>query len=701
MRAYLNYFTAVVLLTVTFIHGEAGEAKDEKINIKQSRYGYTPNAVKEKSGSAVKGLMIGPLGIHIDFDEDLSLLKVRSVEKSGPAHEKLMPGDYLISCMNKPFPKLGRYRLKKEESVIPRCAPVIMLADCIDKAEGSKSGRLQLVIKRRGKLQKASISLQKIGSYTAYYPFKCKKSRIIATRACDHIVKAFKQKAWGNKGIGGGAAGYETGLCGLALLAQSNRDRYMPTAHELARRLINLSTEELTKGEYLCNTYVTLFLCEYYFLTKSKPVKAKLEKIYKRYLDGAQPYGGWGHKYRGGIYGGGAYAISTGHVVMAMGLLSKIIPLDKKRTHHTMKHLCAPYSRGNIGYAGSWTVKPGKENVTSENLARGGEGVSRTGTTVLGMSLMGYDPYNIKPSMVAYLSDPMSYIAYFMPHCCHVIGQFPCTVAVARENPRAFRAHMDAEKWWYTLGRRYDGELLLGPIFKRVELRNDFQKKYGLLAANACVALIHSVDQRKLYIFRSIKPYVKLNDMEIYRKWNHWLITRQGDEPKRPASVYSFTPPKNFPNSVTAHNPRVKEQVDFKGQETIVIDAEILSGEWRQLLYLKEIKTGNLYWTVIQRGDDNCSDYRNGKLLIKSLTKSELKKQKRLKKEKKAFKKGKSSSDNSDEWKEASKEQSKEKSAIVDCIKSCKRVKVTLRASASSNPNGGWLRAHKLEFFDE
>lgn len=685
MCKVLTNLLFIFFLILTVGYSEESE-KDIKINIKKSRYGYTPSAVQEKGGSAVKGLMIGPLGIHIDFDEKKSLMKVRMVEAAGPANGKLLPDDYLIACEKTPFPKLGSYRVKRTDVTIPRCAPVIMLADEIDKAEGSKSGRLNLVVKRSGKLKKVSIPLQKIGRYTAYFPFKCKKSRIIATRACDHIVKAFKARAWGENGIGAGAAGYETGLCGLALLAQGNREKYMPTAHELAKRLIDLPVEKLTKGEYLCNTYVTLFLCEYYLLTKDKSVKAKLEQIYKRYIDGMQPYGGWGHCYRQGIYGGGAYAISTGHVVMAIGLLSKVIKLDKVKTKYTMTHLCAPYKQGNIGYCGSWRIEPGKEDVTPENLVRAGEGVSRTGTTVLGMSLLGYDPYNIKPSMVAYLSDPMTYIAYFMPHCCHVIGQFPCTIAVARENPMAFRAHLDAEKWWYTLGRRYDGELVLGPITKRLELRNDFQKKYGLLAANACVALIHSVDQRKLYMFRSIKPYTKLNDMEIYREWNSWLVTRTGPEPKRPASVYGFEKPKKFPVRVTSPNPRVKVQANFEESESVVIDAEVLSTDWRQLLYLKEIKTGNLYWTVIQRGDDECSWYRNGEKILDGSAKLS-------KKEKKYQKESKTKSD-----KRAEKER---KAVIEDCLKSCKRVRVTLRAKASYNPNGGWLRAHKLEFFDK
>lgn len=671
---------------ITTINAQGSNDKDTEIKINESRYGYTPKSAIKKGESNIKSLMIGPLGIHIDFDEKLSLMKVREVEETGPANNKLKAGDYLIACGKKQFPGFDTYRLKKGNVIIPRCAPVIMLANEIDKAEGSKSGKLFLTIKRNGKLIKVAISLERIGTYGSYYPFKCKKSRTIATRACDHLVKAFRKGAWGDNGIGAGAAGYETGLCGLALLAQSDQKKYMPTVHELAKRLMALSPEKLTKGEYLCNTYVTVFLCEYYLLTKNEAVKKKLEQIYQRYLDGAQPYGGWGHRHREGIYGGGGYAISTGHVVMAIGMLSKIVKLDKVRTKATMTHLCAPFKGGSIGYCGSWKIIPGKDDVTPKNLERGGEGVSRTGTTVLGMSLLGYDPFNIKPAMVAYLSDPMTYIAYFLPHCCHVIGQFPCTIAVARENPIAFRAHLDAEKWWYTLGRRYDGELLLGPIYKGLELRNDFQKKYGLLAANACVALIHSVDQRQLYMFKAIRPFTKLDKMGIYKEWNNWLISRKGSEPQRPASVFRFEKPRKFPVSVSSPNKRVKEQVDFKGKDFVVIDAEVLSTDWRQLLYLKDIKTGNLYWTVIQRGDDNCSWYKDGKLIFDPGEK--LSKRERKYKKENATK--------------ADKLANKENlAALEECLSTSKRVRVTLRAEACTNPNGGWLKAHKLEFFDK
>ena len=607
----------------------------------------------------VEHLMIGPLGIFVDFDEKLAQMKVSEVELKGPCAGKLKVGDVITSANGKVLVKLPRTKDNWGKRFLVRSLTLQELATAIDQGEGV--GKLNLGIIRQGTPVNVDISLRKRGTLSATYPFNCPKSDLIFTEACNFLLAGHKEKRWGfGEKMSRGVKGFETGLCGLALLAHPNRAKYMPAVHHVVQELMKV--EEIVQGELMCPAYVLVFLSEYY-LAEADPkiksqVKAKLETAYKRLLYGAMPYGGWGHQIRGGIYGSGGYAISTSHIVMAIGAMSRCIEIDQKRMQQTFDHLNTINERGAISYMGAWLPKS-QDKWDPANLPVGGEGVSRTGTTALGLSLMNQDPYNIMPGMKAYLSEPLTYVRYYLPHCCHVIGLFPCSMAIARLNPKAFRGFMDAERWFNTMGRRYDGELMLGPVFKK-RLRHSFSKKYNSLKACGCMALMYGIGSGKLEMFKAMKPYNPADGMAEYDAWNKWLWHRKGEAPARIA--VANPPAKPLPaKKVKPMTYKKGEENVFGGMETITLDVDVLDLPYKSVLPVKCRKTGHTYYIVILRSDDKCSWYKDGKLV----------------------------------WDATKGKASKQQRETMDkCVEKGNRVKITIRKAAFTM---GWLRAHKLE----
>ena len=114
------------------------------------------------------GWHMGPTGFYGTVGKNN--ITVTYVAKSSPADGKLNVGDVIVSAAD-----------KKMEGDIRK-----QIAAAINAAEAAADGALVLQLKD-GKT--VSLTLQKLGAYSATAPDDCKKSDAIITNAAEHIIK--------------------------------------------------------------------------------------------------------------------------------------------------------------------------------------------------------------------------------------------------------------------------------------------------------------------------------------------------------------------------------------------------------------------------------------------------------------------------------------------------------------------------------
>jgi len=163
------------------------------------------------------------------------------------------------------------------------------IAMAIQAAETeAKGGTLKLTVSRGGAVQELSLKLAVLGTYSETAPWDCAKSKLILEQASKVLEKEELKADWAGP------------IQGLALLATGNPE-YLPKVQEFARRLAAIEVDPDKKpegfvwGDTWGSSNRSIFLCEYFLITKDQKVLPAITKNTLMLARGQSMYGTFGH----------------------------------------------------------------------------------------------------------------------------------------------------------------------------------------------------------------------------------------------------------------------------------------------------------------------------------------------------------------------------------------------------------------------
>lgn len=210
------------------------------------------------------GWHLGPTGFFGKLGKNN--ITVTSVIAGSPADGKINVGDVILSAAG-----------KKLESDIRK-----QIAAAINTAEASADGALILQLKD-GK--DVSLTLQKLGTYSATAPYDCKKSDAIIANAAAQIVKS---KDYGRYGFG---------LMGLLATGDPSHLAVVKSAlHEMDWAKPGVELTLGPEGSAWAYGYQNILLCEYYLRTHDDYVLPAIKMHAVTLAKGRDAAGLWGHR---------------------------------------------------------------------------------------------------------------------------------------------------------------------------------------------------------------------------------------------------------------------------------------------------------------------------------------------------------------------------------------------------------------------
>jgi hypothetical protein len=233
---------------------------------------------------------LGPLGVngwcfHVKTKDgatrDARQIIITAVDETGPSFGKLQVKDVILGTGGKDFSSDARRAL----------------AAAVNEAE--KQGKLNLKVWRKDKAVDLQIDLPVMGGFSRTAPFDCPKTDKIVDNAVAYIqanADSLMKYHDDQKEIG-----WINYLTGLGLMA-TGRDDVMPLVKKLAHESILPEDAKLNIDHHvgmMCWrwSYRTLFLCEYYLLTKDEAVLPTIEEYATKLAMGQSGAGTWGHTY--------------------------------------------------------------------------------------------------------------------------------------------------------------------------------------------------------------------------------------------------------------------------------------------------------------------------------------------------------------------------------------------------------------------
>jgi hypothetical protein len=152
----------------------------------------------------------------------------------------------------------------------------------------AKGGTLKLTVSRAGAVQELSLKLAVLGTYSETAPWDCAKSKLILEQASKVLEREELKADWAGP------------IQGLALLATGNPE-YLPKVQEFAQRLAAIEVDPDKKpegfvwGETWGSSNRSIFLCEYFLITKDQKVLPAITKNTLMLARGQSMYGTFGH----------------------------------------------------------------------------------------------------------------------------------------------------------------------------------------------------------------------------------------------------------------------------------------------------------------------------------------------------------------------------------------------------------------------
>ena len=456
---------------------------------------------------------LGPTGARAILTENTFV--VRYIFKDSPATKLLKLDDEIVGVFGKPFSPhhFGGGPNGYE-------GPIMDMGEAIEKAEGKKDGKLVLNLNRAGKPLEVTIQLESLGSFSPTFPFNCKKSETIRTKALKFLA---------DRQAGGHA--HARSMVTLALLTSDDR-QHQAMGKSMAQKW---ASENQDNGTWTWDlSYRLITLSEYFLLTKDSTVlpamKSSVELLEKAQVKGPsivvwgvkgdkylekcdyakveaaqQLYdGGFGHGPYvavGGKNGYGPMQYTTIFAVTAWQLAT-MCGVETKPDY--IKRSLGFIHRGvnavgYIAYGGEFTLNCGIVDAAAWRLGTGGGNyIGRTGAAVIAHKLSPEFPDSADYLKKFYGYYPMAYKSLPDGHADANLGIFWGFMgAAANEDPLPLRTVFDYHKAYFNMARCFDGSFVLQPGRDYADVGYYFSSRYH---PTASVALALGLNNPKLMI---------------------------------------------------------------------------------------------------------------------------------------------------------------------------------------------------------
>jgi hypothetical protein len=282
---------------------------------------------------------LGVTGVRamITQEEPTNLL-VMYVFKDTPAFGKVEKGDKITGANGRAFvtPHKFGYGMGK----FGYEGPMMDFGNALEEGQGKRGGKLVLDILRGDRKLKAEVQLTaKYGSFSATYPFDCKKTDVILKEACAYLIKEQKPDGtWSGRP-------HINAFAALALLGSGDK-AYLPAVKKAMEAMARSTSGKIQYGGLPCWQYglYGIALGEYYLVTREPWVRPELEEINQWLVLAQHPQtgapervhiaGGFGHGpyNREGGNGYGAFNVVTAQAMMAWALMQRCgLSVDARR----------------------------------------------------------------------------------------------------------------------------------------------------------------------------------------------------------------------------------------------------------------------------------------------------------------------------------------------------------------------------------
>ncbi len=452
---------------------------------KENQGRWTKPTVNNLPDKEVPGFLVnlGPTGARAVLTEQSFIVKY--IFKDSPAVGRLKLDDEIIGVFGKPF---SAHHFKGGHGYE---GPIMELGEAIEKAEG-KDGKLVLNLRNGSSVKDVIIDLEAIGSFSATFPYKCKKSEIVRAKALKYLAEhPDSWSVW---------QAHARSAVTLALLT-SDDAKQQAIGKEMA---LKWSRESPDVGTWTWNlSYQVITLGEYHLLTKDPSVLSMI-KTSGEYLEKAQYSGhikvwgpeneglkkgdfskvdtaqqlydgGFGHgpyimKYGGSGFGPNGYGPMQYTTILAVTAWQIAGRCGVPVKQDCIKRALAFIHRGTnaagyVAYGGEFTLNNGLVDPVAWKASTGGDNyVGRTGAAIIA--------HKLSPEF----ADSADYLVKYRDYSKKAFKSMPDGHAdanlgifwglmgsAASEDDAVLRTTFDYHKAYFNMARCFDGSFVLQP----------------------------------------------------------------------------------------------------------------------------------------------------------------------------------------------------------------------------------------------
>jgi autotransporter-associated beta strand protein len=379
-------------------------------------------------------------------------------------------------------------------------------AAAITAAEKTGAGTLRVKRWRAGEVQDVNIPMAVMGDYSNTAPFNCPKSARIFENARNRAVKdVLAQPDYFRLGFGG--AGNAIALLASMKPGDDNYDEVMKRLQTYARSLSKNGPvpEGLSMWGW---SYESIFLAEYYLLTKDSEVIPGLEKFGLKLAQSQSIYGTYGHNPAAFRPDGKRYSIGYGPVNAVGGTAAIGMILCKKALMDAGKSI-EPELDEAIGRSTKfYTYCVGKGNVPYGEHQPSAENHGSQGKEGMASVIFGLQPGKAVEAEYFSRFSVAGWITREFGHGGQGLGYFWSALGSRMGGQEAASQHLKKVLWHLDLFRRTDGSFALdnaeqyGPGSTRDDTYlGDATYGAGVnLSATALFLLTYSLPLERLHI---------------------------------------------------------------------------------------------------------------------------------------------------------------------------------------------------------
>ena len=340
------------------------------------------------------------------------------------------------------------------------------MGNAITEAEAS-DGRLLFEVKRSGKIEEHSITIPKMGSYSATWPIDCPKTDKIVANAANRSMELIDPKVC--KGLN-----RTTAMHAIFLLSTGD-EKHLAAVGKLMKASVPAMGK--VRGHTWNNGYMLIALSEYYLRTGDSVVVPLMQYIVDDSFE-RDCVGGWGHwDYLNPGY------VRSGLVNAAGGCLFVGIVLARECGIQMQDEDFERSLRYYYRFAGYGGTPYGDQRPSG-----GGSTNGKSGMTSVALSLLN-EPYASFAKEVA-LEQADSYGGFEGGHTGNFTNVMWRALSIPNlpESKQAhYRRHQDKLRWCYELCRQPNGGFRMLPAM----MKNDryANEEYGVTIALSYTAI--------------------------------------------------------------------------------------------------------------------------------------------------------------------------------------------------------------------